>query len=153
MKKNIRLGVLCLSFMLPVLGYSQTHLVLTLKSGQSVSIELTEMPKITFEEGVMAIGTENFLVSNVSKYTFDNGSVGIEIESNDLGIDLRHAAEGYITLGNSNSKPVVLYDLRGVQMPIKTTAEENRTKLDFSALPSGTYIMSVGNEHIKIQKR
>ena len=153
MKKNIRLVFLCLSLLLPVLGYSQTHLVLTLKSGQNVSIELTEMPKITFDEGIMAIGTENFLVSNVSKYTFDNGSVGIEIESNDLGIDLRHAAEGYITLGNSDSKAVVIYNISGVQMPIKITAKENRTKLDFSALPSGTYIMSVGNEHIKIQKR
>lgn len=143
-----------------VLFAIQTHaeeprLHIFLKSGNKVCISIADQPKIQFEDGVMYVGSETFLVSNVSKYqigTDESVSVG-EIAAGGMMIDASQAAQGLVRIANYKGEEVKMYSAGGVEVPCDVATTSSSAVINFSASPAGVYVLSVGNENFKIQKQ
>lgn len=126
------------------------------KSGNHVSMPIAEQPKIVFESGVMYVGNETFLVSNVSKYLVGTDEILLavkEVTKDGLHIDANDAANGKVQIENYKGQAIKVYGTNGVEMPCKVTVSGTSAMVDYSALPTGIYVLSVGKENIKIQKR
>lgn len=125
------------------------------KSGNYVSIPISNQPKIEFSDGVMRVGTENFLVSNVSKYLIGTNEVlGINgVKENNLHIDANDAVNGKVGIDNYSGQAIKMYSSNGMEMPSDIKVASNHAVVDYSSLPAGVYILSIGKETIKIQKR
>lgn len=126
------------------------------KSGSCVSIPIEEQPKIMFESGVMYVGNESFLVGNVSKYLVGTDEILLavkDVAKDGLHIDANDAANGKVQIENYKGQTIKMYGTNGVEMPCKVTVDGTSAMVDYSALPTGIYVFSVGKENIKIQKR
>lgn len=125
------------------------------KSGNYVSIPIADQPKILFEDGVMRVGTEDFLVSNVSKYLIGTDEMlGINgVKEDNLHIDANDAVNGKVSIGNYSGQVVKMYSNNGMEMPCDVKVTSDHAVVDYSSLPAGVYILSIGKETIKIQKR
>lgn len=126
------------------------------KSGNYVSIPIIEQPKIVFDSGVMYIGNESFLVSNVVKYIVgtDENILGLKnVFKDGLRIDVISVENGNAQIENYKGQTIKLYGTNGVEMPCKVVVDGTSAKVDYSTLPQGIYVLSVGNETIKIQVR
>lgn len=125
------------------------------KSGNHVSISIAGQPKITFEDGVMRVGTEDFLVSNVSKYLIGTDDVlGIDgVKENKLHIDANNAVNGKVSIDNYSGQLIKMYSSNGMEVACDVKVTSNNAIIDYSSLPAGVYILSIGKETIKIQKR
>lgn len=125
------------------------------QSGNHVSIPIADQPKIVFENGVMYVGSESFLVSNVVKYIIGSDEVLAvkDAVKDGLRIDVNDAANGKVLIENYNGQTIKVYGTNGVEMPCKVTVSGTSAMADYSTLPTGIYVLSVGKENIKIQKR
>lgn len=125
------------------------------KSGNHVSISIADQPKIMFTDGVMSVGTEDFLVSNVSKYLIGTDEVlGVNgVKDDNLHIDANDAANGKVSIDNYSGQVIRMYSSNGMEVQCNVKVTANRAVLDYSSLPAGVYILSIGKETIKIQKR
>lgn len=125
------------------------------QSGNHVSIPIADQPKIVFENGVMYVGSESFLVSNVVKYIIGSDEVLAvkDAVKDGLRIDANDAANGKVQIENYKGQTIKMYGTNGMEMPCKITISETSARVEYSALPKGIYILSVGDENIKIQVR
>ena len=114
---------------------------------------ITDNPKITFDEGVVQILTERYQIINVRKYTFDNtGNVGIKDVVDNSG--LTFSQDGNVITLSPKGKTVKLFSTSGIELPIKAKNNGNgMLSIDLSGYVSGVYMLSVGNESIKIKKK
>ena len=114
---------------------------------------ITDNPKITFDEGVVQILTERYQIINVRKYTFDNtGNVGIKDVVGNSG--LTFSQDGNVITLSPKGKTVKLFSTSGIELPIKAKNNGNgMLSIDLSGYVSGVYMLSVGNESIKIKKK
>ena len=114
---------------------------------------ITDNPKITFDEGVVQILTERYLLMNVRKYTFDNtGNVGIKDVVDNSG--LAFSQDGNVITLLPKGKTVKLFSTSGIELPIKAKNNGNgMLSIDLSGYVSGVYMLSVGNESKKIKKK
>ena len=126
-----------------------------LKSGDVVMVSICELPKITFDDGIMTVGTDLFQVSNVSKYTIGSGTDDvISIDAGELKVDARRAMDGYVTISNLGKQEIKLFDLSGKEIQFKMKNEnENDVLIDFNGQSAGTYILNIGTESIKLLKK
>lgn len=133
-----------------------TFLNIHLKTGTFISIPVENTPKITFEDGMIMIGTESIQVSNVLKYTLgtnmEDGMDNVAAD-NALQIDAKDIDKGIIVADHYNGQDVRLYNTNGVEFTFRKTVNDRQLIADISALPAGIYLLSVGKETIKIQKR
>lgn len=126
------------------------------KTGNHISIPIANQPKIVFESGVMYVGNETFLASNVSKYLVGTDEILLtvkDVAKDGLRIDANDAANGKVQIENYQGQPIKMYDTSGMEIPCKMAESGTSVILDYSSLPTGTYVLSVGKENIKIQKR
>lgn len=125
------------------------------KSGNYVSLPIADQPKILFEDGVMRVGTEDFLVSNVSKYLIGTDEVlGINgVKENNLHIDANDIVNGKVNIDNYSGQAIKMYSSNGMEVSCNVSVISNHVVVDYSSLPAGVYILSIGKETIKIQKR
>lgn len=129
-------------------------LVVLLKNGSSITFNIDEMPKITFEGTVMNIATERLQISNVNKYTF-NGLSGTDIAT----IENTHNADvtldgdkAYIKLPKPDTN-VRCYTVDGKELSVsKRNAGENIISINLSEIDQQVFILNVGGESIKIRK-
>lgn len=125
------------------------------KSGNHVSISISDQPKILFKDGVMSVGTEEFLVCNVSKYLIGTDEmIGVDrVKDDNMHIDANDAVNGKVSVENYSGQLIKMYSNNGMEMPCDVKISSNHAIIDYSALPTGVYILSIGKETIKIQKR
>lgn len=132
----------------------KVHIIL--KSGNHVSIPIADQPKIVFDNGVMSVGKEDFLVSNVMKYIIGTDEELSAIDNayfDVICIDAKDAANGTVLISNYNGHQIKMYSANGMEVPCKVSINAATAKVDYSSLPTGIYILNVGKENIKIQKR
>lgn len=134
---------------------AEQKLHIILKTGNYVSLSIESQPKIVFEDGVMYVGNETFLVSNVSKYLVgDEEVLSIDnVSTDDMRIKLTDAEDGTIHIENYSGQTIKMYAVNGMEVPCKISILGGQAVVDFSALPNNPYILTVGNETFKIQKR
>lgn len=147
---------LLLFFISTSLYAEEQKLHVLLKSGNHVSIPIADQPKIVFENGVMSVGKEDFLVSNVVKYIIGTDEVLTSVNtysSDAISIDANDAANGNVRINNYSGQAIKMYSANGTEVPCKVSINATTAKVDYSSLPTGIYILNVGKENIKIQKR
>lgn len=152
----MRIATLILLFLALKVNAEEQKLHIIQKSGNHVSIPIADQPKIVFESGVMYVGNETFLVSNVSKYLVGTDEILLAVKEatkDGLRIDANDAANGKVQIENYNGQTIKVYGTNGVEMPCKVTVSGTSASVDYSTVPTGIYVLSVGKENIKIQKR
>ena len=130
-------------------------LLVHMASGGSVLFPLSGEPMITFDGGVVTIATERYQVSDVRKYTFGNYAAGITGTENDA------AAGGYSPDGRffcvrlkDTSVQVRLYTAGGVEVPLGLKPDaEGVIRVDMNRLNRDVYLLTVGDETIKIRRQ
>ena len=133
---------------------SAANMIVFLHSGAQVSYETTAEPRITLSDGVMTIGTDVFELRNVRKYTFVGTADALDEVVENMDINLSYAGNGYITIQNYTNQPIALYDIVGRTIPCEIHRLSNDlVQVDFSAQVSAVYLLSIGNETIKIFKQ
>lgn len=133
---------------------SAANMIVFLHSGAQASYETTAEPRITLSDGVMTIGTDVFELSNVRKYTFAGTADALDKVVENMNINLSYAGNGYVTIQNYNNQQIALYDVMGRSVPCETHRLSNDlVQVDFSAQVPAVYLLSIGNETIKIFKQ
>lgn len=136
---------------------SSQYLVVQTKSGARVFFECNNAPKITFERNTMSISTELFQIDNVQKYYFtQNMDDGISVPTIDNGdSDSFVFKNGKIGVRvNDASASIRLTTASGISVNAKiTVSDDNLLLIDMSELKPDVYVLSVGQESIKILKR
>lgn len=131
------------------------YMHIQLKNSATLVTDITEMPKISFENGIMSIGTERIHVENIVKYTInDSSEESIELQSADkMRVDLSNVAQGMVTVNNIGNQTISLYDVSGKSLPFKVSKVGQTTTIDFRALTSGIYVLTIGDQPIKCKKQ
>lgn len=146
---------LCTSISASAQAENSKNLFIYMKTGNVIAVSTTDSPKISFDDGIMTIGNEQFNLGNVSKYTIGNEVDKVSVILHDeLKIDTRHVGEGYVTISNCNAKEVGMFDLSGkpIQFSISQETDSSFT-IDFNEQSTGTYLLNIGTETIKLFKK
>lgn len=138
-----------------VLADNQT-LVLWLKNGQKVYYELSEEPHTTFENGMLVIATNTVRVeyqrSKVLRYTYEGDRTDIESTSFN-GFGFKQNGDDIYVYGLEQGTAAKLYNINGVLLETQKTNSLNKLHFSLHNLPSGTYIINVGDQNLKFMKR
>ena len=136
--------------------YSQEwNLTIITKAGTRISLPVVEQPKITFQEGIMTIATEQLQVSNISKYVFDGGKEdAVNLQKEDkLQIDASRSSQGIVVLSGYTGQEIRLFDVSGKTYPVAINKDDASVVVSFKERSSGIYLLCVGKETLKIQKK
>lgn len=145
--------------LLAIFGFSTANsqtLVIWQKDGSKVYYSLDEQPKTTFTTEDLVITTNdatiNYPLSNIQRYTYESGSLGI----NDIktqGIAISHHGEDIIVTGLPIGKSISIYSIDGKLLLSRQSDGSNRQTLSLSALPTGVYIIKAETINYKFMKR
>lgn len=130
-------------------------LILHLKSGSYMIFPLKDLPRITVDNDFFTISSKVFDIENVSKYTFgDSEATGIDelkaLSSDGFSMD----EAGRVWLASaSDDTDIKVYNIEGKQCFVPVSKISSGVCLDFSYLPTGTYLIAVGSETLKLTKK
>lgn len=129
-------------------------IIIHMKADNKVFVPIKEHPKIVFENQMLAIGTEQYLISNVSKYTFGNYAQGIESETIVRnGVQASKDGHVYVQMGNSGSI-LKVYSVDGIELNVNVLVNgDGMADINLSKHPAGVYLLSIDGETLKVQKR
>lgn len=129
-------------------------LKLTLKTGNTVTFELSKRPEITFSEEKMKITAEEAAVeypfADIDGFAFENVETGIsQTKAGELRI--RAIGQGEWSI-DGDMGAVKVCDLSGKQCPVVTQTADSHTILSLTSLPAGVYLVTVGSQTFKLVK-
>jgi hypothetical protein len=131
-------------------------LQLQLTNGQTVTFQLKEKPEITFQEEKMLIVTTNdsaeYPFSEVAGFNFVNQVTAIN-ELTDKELQIHTNGNGEWTIDSKQSTAVRVYNMSGKLTKASISRVGNSTFISLSNLPSGVYMISIGNHTIKTVKK
>ncbi len=152
----------CLACMLVCIMGSLAHaesnaLIITLTSGNKVSYPVTDQLTINVADGKFTIESANvtYAFNDIKKYTFEGSSGITAVKPNATTVTAYPnpvADVLTVTFGDTNAKIEVI-GLNGAAVIAPTLYANGSAQVDLQGLPSGTYILKIGNETIKILKR
>lgn len=100
-------------------------MLLHFTNGSKLILPVAQEPKILFNGNVITIMTEQYLLSNISKYTFeDSETVDIKNPTNKDYSYSKNSNQVTIKLASSNIN-VKLFTISGLQLPVDKTYKKN----------------------------
>jgi len=159
MKKMLFLFAILLA--MPVVANAQTdtqRLVVWLKSGQKVYHDLNDEPETTFSDGRLWLETDKVSVSypltDVLRYTFE-GKLGptsiTKIRPGELSFSQGDDMMKFEGLAEGTR--LELYSVDGKLLGVQQVRAGEPSIVSLKGMPSGTYIVKVGEATYKFQKR
>lgn len=154
MVKNLSIILTFFVLYLPCMSKTDKDCLIVFFSNESYAVfPIKNTPKITFDDGVIQILTERYQIMNVRKYIFENAeNVGIEetIENQNL----LFSKDGNVITLSPKGKAIKVFTSSGIELPINSNnIRHGIQSVDLSDYAPGVYIISIGNESIKIRKR
>lgn len=132
------------------------RLVVWLKSGEKVYYQLTDEPKTTFTDGKLSITSSTVNVTydlpEVIRYTYDGAVTKIDAPKTGR-MGFRQNDEVMILDFIPAGTKISIYNTQGILIKSITADGSAETPLSFSAMPSGVYIINVGDHSLKFTKR
>ncbi len=132
-------------------------LVITLTSGNKVSYTVTDNLTINVADGKFTIESANvtYAFEDIKKYTFEGASGITEVKPNAASVTAypNPVADVLNVEFGANQAKVALMGLNGALVDAPVTYGNGSAQINLQGLPSGTYILKIGNETIKILKR
>ena len=127
-------------------------MLLHFTNGSKLILPVAQEPKILFNGNVITIMTEQYLLSNISKYTFEDSET-VDIK-NPTNKDYSYSKNGYqvtIKLASSNLT-VKLFTISGLQLPVDKT-DKKMLSIDLNKYTENILLLQVGNETVKITRK
>lgn len=151
--KRLLLTVLCFCGLLQC--YGQKKLVLHQTNGTNVSIGFDEKPVLSVYVNGVRLATSTYDVcyenNQVKSFEIVDTNTGI----NDIAEHTKPSlSNGQISVDNAKSgTEVMVYSTQGMLVS-KVAADENgHANVNLSSLPTGVYVVKVGNNSYKFMKR
>lgn len=127
-------------------------MLLHFTNGSKLILPVAQEPKILFNENVITIMTEQYLLSNISKYTFeDSETVDIKNPTNKDYSYSKNGNQVTIKLASSNIN-VKLFTISGLQLPVDKT-DKKMLSIDLNKYTENILLLQVGNETVKITRK
>ena len=127
-------------------------MLLHFTNGSKLILPVAQEPKILFNGNVITIMTEQYLLSNISKYTFeDSETVDIKNPTNKDYSYSKNGNQVTIKLASSNIN-VKLFTISGLQLPVDKT-EKKMLSIDLNKYTENILLLQVGNETVKITRK
>lgn len=121
-------------------------------NGSKLLLPVAQEPKILFEGNVITILTEQYLLSNISKYTFEDSET-VDIK-NPISKEYFYSQNGNqvtVKLASSDMN-VKLFTISGLQLPVNKL-DGQILSIDLSKYSEKVLLLQVGNETIKIIRK
>lgn len=155
-RKVIAALVLLNSITLMAPAAERDCLMVHMASGSWVAFQLSETPMITFDGGIVTIATGRYQISDVRKYTFTNFATSISDTGNNATNACGYSPDGrffYVRLKDAGM-PVKLHTTGGIEVPTDLKPDaEGTVRVDMTRLGHDIYLLTVGNETIKIRRK
>ena len=127
-------------------------MLLHFTNGSKLILPVAQEPKILFNGNVITIMTEQYLLSNISKYTFeDSETVDIKNPTNKDHSYSKNGNQVTIKLASSNIN-VKLFTISGLQLPVDKT-DKKMLSIDLNKYTENILLLQVGNETVKITRK
>ena len=127
-------------------------MLLHFTNGSKLVLPVAQEPKILFNGNVITIMTEQYLLSNISKYTFeDSETVDIKNPTNKDYSYSKNGNQVTIKLASSNIN-VKLFTISGLQLPVDKT-DKKMLSIDLNKYTENILLLQVGNETVKITRK
>lgn len=127
-------------------------MLLHFTNGSKLILPVAQEPKILFNGNVITIMTEQYLLSNISKYTFeDSETVDIKNPTNKDYSYSKNGNQVTIKLASSNIH-VKLFTISGLQLPVDKT-DKKMLSIDLNKYTENILLLQVGNETVKITRK
>ena len=127
-------------------------MLLHFTNGSKLILPVAQEPKILFNGNVITIMTEQYLLSNISKYTFeDSETVDIKNPTNKDYSYSKNGNQVTIKLASSNIN-VKLFTISGLQLPVDKT-DKKMLSIDLNEYTENILLLQVGNETVKITRK
>ena len=121
-------------------------------NGSKLILPVAQEHKILFNGNVITIMTEQYLLSNISKYTFeDSETVDIKNPTNKDYSYSKNGNQVTIKLASSNIN-VKLFTISGLQLPVDKT-DKKMLSIDLNKYTENILLLQVGNETVKITRK
>lgn len=138
----------------PTVGTAMTILM---KDGTMQTIRLAWQPVISFAGTDLNITGHELNLSlplaDVVRYTFETyDATSIDDVKNNKHVHIDFEGEVLIVSGLSEAETIAVYDLQGKLLSRATVGNDGRLKLSLHSLPTGVYVMKVGQTSYKIKK-
>lgn len=154
LKRFIILSLITLSVS-SILGQNKIDCIaIQMKNGNKVYVPINEYPKIQFMNQIISIGTNQYLISNISKYTFENYMLGID-NDNKIVEDIFSLKDGHFYVKINNHKSLIkVYSVDGKELDIDIHVNDDGVAdIYLGDSPIGIYLLSIDGEILKIQCR
>ena len=144
--------LLFVSFVVGIGGAFAQNIVVQSTSGQQTSVPLDNVKKITFNNGNMVLSTngyENFELplDDIMKILFDEDGSNVDRIVADTNLQLVRNSRNTIGItGLETTADAHIVNTAGSIVMIQR--QWNGSDIDISALPSGVYVLVVGNNNI-----
>lgn len=127
-------------------------MLLHFTNGSKLILPVAQEHKILFNGNVITIMTEQYLLSNISKYTFeDSETVDIKNPTNKDYSYSKNGNQVTIKLASSNIN-VKLFTISGLQLPVDKT-DKKMLSIDLNKYTENILLLQVGNETVKITRK
>ena len=149
------IALLCLLFTsLPLWATERDCLLLHLQSGERMVFMLEAEPQIFFTESGIEIGLHSLTLSEVTKYTFGDSENLPEDLSNVTMQDGISFYDGMLLVSLKENNALSIFTVTGQEIMCKPVWQhENKIMVDLNFLPNGMYVISTGEETLKIMKK
>lgn len=132
------------------------RLVVWMKNGEKVYVDLSEQPKTTFEDQYLVItGTQIsvcYPLSQIVRYTYELPTTGIET-TDDNTTHLSMRGDELIFQHLKPGTTIRVYAMDGTLVHAENAGIDAVTIVSLTKFTSGVYIVKVGNESHKIMIR
>lgn len=144
--------LLFVSFVVGIGGAFAQNIVVQSTSGQQTSVPLDNVKKITFDNGNLLLstnGSDDFELplDNIMKIFFKEGDAGVDRIVTDANLKLvRNSRNSIGVTGLETAADARIVNTAGSIVMMQR--QWNGSDLDISVLPSGVYVLVVGNNNI-----
>lgn len=151
MKKTL----LCLLLCLAAQAISAKCVIITLKGGTLMYYQLggEKNPVMTFPEGKVAMNDDVFEISDIKSFVISPEDVPEEVALKELEAPQMRFAGGILTTKAVEGDEVKVCTLSGKEVKAEAEAHNGLVSVNLSKLQRGTYIVKVGKESFKVNKK
>ncbi len=141
--------------LLPFGAKAQSQMRVKLLSGDDVVCKLSDNPKVAFADKVLTltVGEKDtqFEIANVQKFLFEpEGTSGISQAVNAAQTVAFDFLDGKtISVSHANASSLRLVDMSG-RVVAEQAVKDGAATVSLAALAKGVYVLSVGNQSVKV---
>jgi len=149
----LRSCVLMVFLLIAFTVHGQNNLVINLVGSPSVTVPLSDIQKITFDDNNMllktASGTNSYLLNKIVSITFLEDEVGVEEVKRKKEVKVYVNGYGEIVVDSPHQiNCLTVFDLTG-----REVANSSQNKMNVNNLPVGLYILQVATEQGFVSKK